>query len=144
MAPHMHNVHDVARDVRALEVFRLADTLMLEVMAICATFSRPEHFTICDQLRRAALSVPTNLVEGAQRDTTREFGRFVEIAVGSAAETRYLLSVLARLEPSAERPARLATEYEMLVRRLQALRTRMAGLVDSPGQLTKSVKPSKT
>jgi len=122
----------VARDVRQLEVFRKADALLIEVFAVSAALTRPERFAICDQLRRGALSVPANLVEGAQRTTTREFCRFVEIAAGSAAETRYLLSVLARLEPEHHRVATLAAEYETLVRRLEALRMAMASLAGLP------------
>ena len=75
----------MARDVRNLEVFRESDRLLFEVVALVATVSRPGRFTFCDQLTRAALSVPLNLVEGSQRSTTREYARFVEIAAGSAA-----------------------------------------------------------
>lgn len=76
----------MARDVRKLEVFCAADALLFEAMAIATTLDVREHRAICDQRRRAARSVPLNLVEGAQRTTTKEFGRFVEIATGSAAE----------------------------------------------------------
>ena len=111
----------MARDVRNLEVFRESDRLLLEVVAIVATVNSPARFIFRDQLTRAALSVPLNLVEGSQRSTTREYGKFVEIAVGSAAETRYLLSVLGRLAQDGVHLRRVEQDYETLVRRLQAL-----------------------
>jgi four helix bundle protein len=64
------------------------------------------------------LSVPTNLVEGSQRQSTREYRRFVEIALGSAVEVRYLLTVAYRLGVMPEAGG-LISEYEALVRALQ-------------------------
>jgi four helix bundle protein len=116
----------MARDVRNLEVFRESDRLLLEVVALVATLTSPARFIFRDQLTRAALSVPLNLVEGSQRSTTREYGRFVEIAAGSAAETRYLLSVAGRLAEQDLRVRRLEQDYETLVRRLETLRSKLA------------------
>ena len=54
-------------------------------------------FGIISQIRRAALSVPTNIVEGYARKGDKELARFVTIAIGSLAETEYLLSFARRL-----------------------------------------------
>jgi four helix bundle protein len=102
------------------------------VLAIVATLDAPGRFIFRDQLTRAALSVPLNLVEGSQRHTTREYGRFVEVAAGSAAETRYLLSVLGRLADGDAHLRRLEQDYETLVRRLQALRSQLTRLALEP------------
>lgn len=115
----------MARDFRNLEVFRAADALLFRVFAVIAKASVHERVAICDQLRRAALSVPLNLVEGSQRTTSREYARFVEIAAGSAAEVRYLLSVAARLAPGSDEWPALEREYDTLTRRLHVLRVRL-------------------
>lgn len=60
-------------------------------------FPRREIYGITSQLRRASLSVPTNLVEGMGRGSQKELIRFTNIALGSLAETEYLLEFSVRL-----------------------------------------------
>ena len=117
------------RDTSKLHVFTVADRLALTMYRATRTLPRSEQFELGKQLRRAALSVPTNLVEGGQRDSTREYRRFVGIALGSAAETRYLLTVAYRLGILPEAGG-LISDYEALVRRLQKLHVSLAGLPD--------------
>ncbi|MCA1828376.1 MAG: four helix bundle protein [Myxococcales bacterium] len=86
----------MARDPNKLKVFELADQLMINVYRATQRFPVAERFGIQSQLRRAALSIPTNVVEGCARQTSREYPRFLSIALGSASETRYLLDVSQR------------------------------------------------
>ena len=116
----------MSRDFRNLEVFQTADALLFEVLAVLDTLAVPARYAFCSQLGRAALSVPLNLVEGCQRTTTAEYARFVEIAAGSAAETRYLLSVATRTSSGVPKCKELERDYERLVQRLQTLRARLA------------------
>jgi four helix bundle protein len=120
------------RDTSKLQVFQTADRLVLEMYKATRDLPRQEQFEIGKQLRRAALSVPTNLIEGGQRDSTREHRRFVSIALGSAAETRYLLTVAFRLGimPGA---GVLISDYEALLRGLQRLHTSIGDLPDTRG-----------
>ncbi len=76
---------------RRLEVWRLADDLAAEVYRATEGFPPGERFGLVSQLRRAALSVPTNIVEGYARRGDKELARFLNIALGSLAETKYLL-----------------------------------------------------
>ena len=66
---------------------------MLQVYRLTKGFPPDERFGLTSQLRRAVLSVPTNIAEGSKRQTNPEYARFLNIAEGSLAETEYLLMV---------------------------------------------------
>lgn len=74
-----------------LEVWKIADAFARDVYKATKKFPREEIYGLTSQLRRAALSVPTNIVEGYSRRGDRELRRFLDIALGSLAETKYLL-----------------------------------------------------
>jgi four helix bundle protein len=76
---------------KTLEVWRLADELAQHVYHATKEFPKEEVYGITSQLRRAALSIPTNIVEGYSRKGDRELARFIDIALGSLAEVKYLL-----------------------------------------------------
>ena len=80
-----------------LEVWKLADELAYQIYLVTRNFPKEEIYGLTSQLRRAALSVPTNLVEGYSRKGDRELSRFVNISLGSMAETKYLLHFAHRL-----------------------------------------------
>ena len=80
-----------------LIVFQKADELAFRIYKLTETFPKTETFGITSQLRRAALSVPTNIVEGYARRSKKELMQFINIALGSLAETGYLLSFSGRL-----------------------------------------------
>jgi four helix bundle protein len=119
----------MARDTNKLHVFVTADRLALSMYRATRDLPRADQYELGRQLRRAALSVPTNIVEGGQRESTREYRRFIGIALGSAAETRYLLTIAYRLElmPIA---GELISDYEALVRALQKLHASLSHLPD--------------
>ncbi len=87
----------MGRDHLKLTVFHKSDELAVLVYRLTGTFPADERFGLRAQLRRASLSVPTNIVEGCARDSRRDYIRFLDIAFGSSAETEYLLHVAARL-----------------------------------------------
>ena len=75
---------------KKLRVWCKADELAFKVYKATRNFPRDEIYGITSQLRRAALSVPTNIVEGYGRQNRGELRQFVNIALGSLAETEYL------------------------------------------------------
>lgn len=76
---------------KELIVWQKAHELAKAVYFATKSFPKEEVYGITSQLRRAALSVPTNLVEGMGRGSTGELRQFTNIALGSLAETEYLL-----------------------------------------------------
>ena len=112
----------VSRDHRKLHVFQLADSLLLGVYRATTGFPTEERYGLRMQLRRSALSIASNIVEGSARRTTREYVNFLNQANGSAAETRYLLSVANRLELLSDQHfAPLEEQYSEVQRGLQAM-----------------------
>jgi len=83
------------KSVEELDVFKLSHEMTLQIYKLTKNFPAEERFSLVSQMRRAAYSVPMNLVEGANRLNTREYRQFVGIAKGSAGEIKYQL-ILAR------------------------------------------------
>lgn len=76
---------------KKLIAWQRADELAHKVYDLTLTFPKNELYGLTSQLQRACLSVPTNIVEGHARNSRKEFHRFLSIALGSLAETEYLL-----------------------------------------------------
>jgi four helix bundle protein len=71
---------------RKLQVWNRSVQLTSDVYRHTASFPRDEQFGLIAQMRRAAVSIVSNIAEGSSRRSSKEFRRFIEIALGSAAE----------------------------------------------------------
>jgi four helix bundle protein len=80
---------------RDLKVWNKAHALTLVIYEVSETFPAGERYGLTSQIRRAAASIPTNIAEGCGRSSSADFGRFLQMAMGSASELEYLL-MLAR------------------------------------------------
>ena len=75
------------RDHTKLRAFELADELALLVYQVTARFPREELYGLTAQMSRAAISVPSNIVEGCARDSQADYLRSLSIAFGSLKRT---------------------------------------------------------
>jgi len=82
---------------KKLIVWQKADEFAYQVYLETKKFPKEETYGMTSQLRRAAISIPTNIVEGAGRQGKGELKQFINIALGSLAETEYLLEFCFRL-----------------------------------------------
>lgn len=85
----------VVSDFKKLEVWRKAHALALNVDRVAGRIRNTSRAALRNQMLRAAMSIPTNIVEGAGQRTVGEYGRFIRISVNSASELEYHL-MLAR------------------------------------------------
>lgn len=109
-------------DFRDLEVWQAARALTTTVYALTRDFPKEETFGLASQMRRAAVSVATNIAEGAGRLGVSEYRRYISIALGSAAELRALLILSADLGLVAEdRVAGLHENLDTIGRMLNGL-----------------------
>lgn len=74
------------QDFRRLEVWQRSHRLTLAIYEVSRGFPREEQFGLTAQLRRAALSIESNLAEGSSRGSDPDFKRFVQMGIGSASE----------------------------------------------------------
>jgi four helix bundle protein len=86
------------RDHKKLLAFEMADEVALLVYQITAEFPREEMYGLTSQIRRAAVSVPSNIVEGCARDSQADYLRFLHMAFGSLRELHDQLGLSKRLD----------------------------------------------
>ena len=79
-------MNDGARSYRDLLVWQKAIVLVKQVYVLAAGFPKHETYGLADQMRRSAVSIPSNIAEGQARQHTTEFRQFIYMALGSAAE----------------------------------------------------------
>jgi four helix bundle protein len=79
------------RDFKKYDVWQISHSFTLEIYKITKNFPKEEIYSLTSQIRRASSSIPTNISEGCGRNSDKEFNQFLNIALGSACETEYLL-----------------------------------------------------
>lgn len=108
------------QDFKNLQVWGKSHALALAVYKATRNFPKEEIYTLTSQLRRAAGSVPANISEGCGRGGDPEFGRFLQIAMGSACEMEYHLLLAHDLLYLSDDPFTRLTEDVVEVKRMLA------------------------
>ena len=79
------------KDFRSLKVWEKAHLLTLKIYKVTEKFPREELYGLTSQIRKACVSIPTNIAEGCVRSSDADFSRFLYIALGSTSELEYLM-----------------------------------------------------
>lgn len=79
-------MNDSKYSYKNLEAYKESKTLVKQVYALLKRFPREEQYALCDQLRRAVISVPSNIAEGSGRTSAKDQAHFLEMAFGSLME----------------------------------------------------------
>jgi four helix bundle protein len=79
------------KDFRTLNVWQKSHKLAVIIYKLTNKFPKEELYGITSQLRRSIVSIPTNIAEGCGRGSDKDFAKFVQIALGSASESEYLI-----------------------------------------------------
>ncbi len=108
---------------RDLEVWRLGLDLVETVYRCTAEFPKSEIFGLSAQMRRAAVSIPSNIAEGQARSSSKEFQHFLSIALGSLAELATQFELAHRLGYLDAQSEIARAQAELLGKKLHRLRT---------------------
>ena len=82
---------------KELEIWKKSRKFCSEIYSATADFPADEKFGLTNQLRRASVSIPSNIAEGSSRNSQKDFSRFLEIAIGSAYEIETQLIIASDL-----------------------------------------------
>jgi four helix bundle protein len=116
-----------------LRVWQRSHQLALDIYRQTRTFPIEERFGIVSQMRRAAVSVTSNIAEGAKRASNQDYARLLNIAEGSLAETESLLRLASDLDfGRRETLQTLILEADEISRMVYALRISVEAAVECP------------
>lgn len=113
------------RDFRKYDVWNLAVDFSTNIYSLTEEFPVNESYSLTMQLRRASVSVASNIAEGASRSSELDFCRFLEIALGSAFEVETQLVIAARLKY-------ISTEIvELLLENIHTIQKKINNLIQT-------------
>ena len=124
------------RDFRELDVWHKAHAFTLDLYRFTAKFPAFELYGLVSQLRRAAVSIEANIAEGCGKKSSRDFGRFLQMAFRSANEVDCELLIARDLKFLKD------NEYEPLVRQIREIKKMLAAFIATIEQKMKTFEPA--
>jgi len=85
------------KDHKELDVWKEGIEIVTSVYSLTSSFPKEEMYGLANQMRRSAVSIPSNIAEGAARQTVKEFVHFLHVSLGSAAELETQLIIAEKL-----------------------------------------------
>jgi four helix bundle protein len=122
----------MVKSFRDLDVWRLGVELAELIYRCTAGFPKSEVFGLSSQMRRAAVSIPSNIAEGRARKSSREFLHFLSISRGSLAELETQLELAIRLDYAASGLQTALTQSDVLGKKLNRLQTSIRDRLSTP------------
>ena len=119
---------------RHLNAYIKAKELVSQVYALIKKFPKEEQYALCDQLRRAVISIPSNIAEGSGRMTTKDQSHFYSIAYGS------LMEVLAQLDVASDLGYITKEEFQHIETLIDVEAKLLTGLVNKRNSSAESTK----
>ena len=111
---------------RELEIWKRAIDLTVDIYALSKNFPEDEKFGLTSQIKRAAVSVPSNIAEGAGRNSDKEFNQFLGISTGSIFEVETQLIIAERLNfLSSDQVEEVLNKSNELVRMRKSLKNKL-------------------
>ena len=115
-------------DYKNLDAYMESKALVILVYALLKKFPREEQYALCDQLRRAAVSIPSNIAEGSGRTSFKDQAHFFEIAFGSLMEVECQIDIANELGYIAkEEVENVAKHVKVIAALLSGLRRKILG-----------------
>jgi four helix bundle protein len=109
------------KDHKELDVWKESVDLVVQVYETAKDFPKDEMYGLTSQIRRAAISIPSNISEGAARNSEKEFIQFLHVALGSAAELETQVLIAKRLN--------YVQEVDQLLDKLTSVMKMLNGLI---------------
>ena len=121
---------------KELSVYQKAMDFVTEIYLMTKSYPEAEKYGLSSQMRRAAVSIPSNIAEGAARRTTKEFIQFLYIALGSSAELETQIEISKRLNLISDSDRLNNMNYEIMHMLSGLIKSLNAKLVTSDKEVT--------
>ena len=112
---------------RDLRVYQPSRDLVKTIYSVLAAYPSNEQYALCDQLRRASVSVPSNIAEGMSRSSDKEKAHFIEISYGSLMEVLCQMEISKELNYVTEEQMKdIENQITIIAKQLSKLRTTLS------------------